>query len=43
MTITPAGTAGTRVNGVLLVETFSAYVGSGDELARLPYRYSIAP
>ncbi len=41
VTITPGGAAGTTVNGVLYVDTFSDAVLSGDELAAIPYRYTI--
>ena len=41
VTITPTGAAGTTVSGVLYVDTFSNAVLSGDELAAIPYSYTI--
>ena len=41
VTITPTGAAGTAVSGVLYVDTFSNAVLSGDELAAIPYSYTI--
>ena len=41
VTITPTGAAGTKVGGVLYVDTFSTAVLSGDELTAIPYSYTI--
>jgi hypothetical protein len=46
VTITPAGPAGTVVNGTLYVDSFTSATPpygqlSGDELAAIPYSYTI--
>jgi hypothetical protein len=39
--ITPTGASGTKVNGVLYVDTSSSAFGSGDELTGIPYSYTV--
>lgn len=39
--ITPSGTHGSVVSGHLYVDTFDRFVGAGDELIGLPYRYTV--
>jgi len=41
VTVTPHGPAGTGVDGVLYVDSFTDVTDSGDELAAIPYRYTI--
>lgn len=41
VTITPDGKRGTRVEGDLFVDTFDRELGQGDELAAIPYAYTI--
>ncbi len=41
ITITPTGTAGQVVQGTLYVDTYDPFTGSGNELAGLPYRYTV--
>jgi hypothetical protein len=41
VTITPAGSAGTVVTGVLYVDDFDVFTGGGDELKAFPYTYTI--
>jgi hypothetical protein len=44
LTITPdAGEVGKTVTGYVYVDTFNAVVGTGDEVVRIPYSYTIAP
>jgi hypothetical protein len=39
--ITPSAAKGATVNGVIYVDTFSPILGSGDEVAGLPYSYTV--
>ncbi|MEY9894825.1 hypothetical protein ABIA31_008513 [Catenulispora sp. MAP5-51] len=39
--ITPSGPKGTTVNGVIYVDDFAPFFGSGDELAGIPYSYTV--
>jgi hypothetical protein len=39
--INPSATSGTTVSGVLYVDDYSSVFGSGDELAGIPYRYTV--
>jgi len=41
VTITPTGAKGTKVSGVLYVDNFNGVLLSGDELAGVPYSYTI--
>jgi hypothetical protein len=41
VTVTPSGAKGTKVSGVLYLDTFSAYLFSGDDVAAVPYSYTI--
>jgi hypothetical protein len=41
VTITPSGAKGSKVSGVLYVDTFSSFLFSGDDVAAVPYSYSI--
>ena len=41
VTITPTGAAGTVVHGVLYLDTVDAVTGSTDEVAALPYTYTV--
>jgi hypothetical protein len=41
VTITPSGAKGTAVHGVLYVDTFSGFLFSGDEIAAIPYSYTV--
>jgi hypothetical protein len=41
VTINPTGSRGTKVSGVVYVDDFSGYLFGGDELAALPYSYTI--
>jgi hypothetical protein len=41
VTISPTGGRGSKVNGVVYVDDFSGYLFGGDELAALPYSYTI--
>ncbi|MFC0434138.1 S8 family serine peptidase [Kutzneria buriramensis] len=41
VTITPTGAKGTTVSGVLYVDNFNGVLLSGDELAGVPYSYTI--
>jgi hypothetical protein len=44
ITITPdPSQAGKTVNGFLYLDTFNNAVGTGDEVARIPYSYTVAP
>jgi hypothetical protein len=43
VTITPPKQIGATVSGYLYIDTFNPNVSTGDELARLPYRYKIVP
>lgn len=41
VTVTPAGNPGTTVHAVVYVDTFSSFLLSGDEIAAIPYTYTI--
>jgi len=41
VTITPTGAKGTKVSGVLYLDNFNGILLSGDELAGVPYSYTI--
>jgi hypothetical protein len=41
--ITPRGATGTVVRGHIYVDTLNLNSGSGDELAAIPYSYTIGP
>ncbi len=41
VTVTPSGMSGTTVNAVVYVDTFSAFLNNGDEVAAIPYSYTI--
>ena len=41
VTITPTGAKGSKVSGVLYVNTFSDFLLSGDDIAAIPYSYTI--
>jgi hypothetical protein len=41
VTITPAGAKGTTVSGVLYVDTFADALFSGDDIAAIPYSYTV--
>jgi hypothetical protein len=41
VTIIPSGAKGTAVHGVLYVDTFSGFLFSGDEIAAIPYSYTV--
>ena len=41
VTITPTGAKGSKVGGVLYVDTFSDVLGGGDDIAAIPYSYTI--
>ena len=44
LTIKPdASQVGRTIKGYLYVDTFNGVVGTGDELARIPYGYTVAP
>jgi hypothetical protein len=43
LTITPPSQVGTRVSGYLYIDTFNPNVSTGDEVVRIPYRYTVAP
>ncbi len=43
MTLTPDATAvGSTVSGYLYVDTYNSNSGTGDELVRIPYSYTIS-
>ena len=37
----PTGTSGTKVSGVVYVDTYNAAFGTGDELTGIPYSYTV--
>jgi hypothetical protein len=41
VTFTPTGKSGTKVSGVVYVDTYNAAFGTGDELTGLPYSYTV--
>jgi hypothetical protein len=41
VTITPSAPRGTTVHGVLYIDTFDAVTGSADEVAAVPYSYTV--
>jgi len=41
VTLTPSGPAGIVSSGVLYVDDFNAFAQTGDELAAIPYTYTI--
>jgi hypothetical protein len=41
VTFTPTGKSGTKVSGVLYVDTYNAAFGTGDELTGIPYSYTV--
>jgi hypothetical protein len=41
VTFTPSGTSGTVVHGLLFLDTFDAVTGSPNEVAVIPYTYTI--
>ncbi|HZP54489.1 S8 family serine peptidase [Actinocrinis sp.] len=41
VTVTPTGSRGTTVHAVVYVDTFSSFLLSGDEIAAIPYTYTI--
>ncbi|WP_167978089.1 hypothetical protein [Lentzea indica] len=41
VTITPRGPRGTVVSGVLYLDDFNEFSGTGDELRAFPYTYTI--
>lgn len=41
VTITPRGPKGTVVSGVLCLDDFNEFSGTGDELKAFPYTYTI--
>jgi hypothetical protein len=41
VTITPSGAKGTVVSGVLYLDTVDAVTGSTDEIAAIPYTYTV--
>jgi hypothetical protein len=41
VTFTPSGTSGTVVRGLLFLDTFDAVTGSANEVAVIPYTYTI--
>ncbi|HEY2672813.1 MAG TPA: S8 family serine peptidase [Rugosimonospora sp.] len=41
VTFTPSGAKGSKASGVLYVDTFSSYLFSGDDVAAIPYSYTI--
>jgi hypothetical protein len=44
VTITPdPSKVGQTVSGYLYIDTFNGVVGTGDEVVRIPYSYSVAP
>jgi hypothetical protein len=43
VTITPPNQAGAKVSGYLYIDTFNPNVTTGDEVVRIPYRYTVAP
>ena len=44
VTITPnAAQVGTTVRGFIYIDTFNGVVGTGDEVYRIPYSYTVAP
>ncbi len=42
VTVTPSGVPGTTVHAVVYVDTFSPFLVNGDEVAAIPYTYTIA-
>jgi Subtilase family/Peptidase inhibitor I9 len=42
VTVTPTGAKGTKVSGVLYVDTFADALFSGDEIAAIPYSYTVS-
>jgi hypothetical protein len=44
VTITPdPAKVGQTVSGYLYIDTFNGVVGTGDEVVRIPYSYTVAP
>ena len=44
LTIAPtAAQVGHTVSGYVYVDTYSSFVGTGDEVVRIPYSYTVAP
>jgi hypothetical protein len=43
VTITPPKQIGATVDGYLYIDTFNPNVATGDEVVRIPYRYTVAP
>jgi hypothetical protein len=44
VTIAPdASQVGATVSGYVYVDTFNPFVGTGDEVVRIPYSYTVAP
>ncbi|WP_203921176.1 S8 family serine peptidase [Rugosimonospora africana] len=41
VTVTPTGAKGSKVSGVLYLDTFSSFLFSGDDVAAVPYSYTI--
>ncbi|MBA8924892.1 hypothetical protein BC739_002091 [Kutzneria viridogrisea] len=41
VTLTPSGAPGSKVSGVLYVDSYSSVLGSGDELTAIPYSYTV--
>jgi hypothetical protein len=41
VTITPSAPSGTHVNGFVDVDTFNLDTDSGDQVASLPYHYTV--
>ena len=41
VTFTPTGARGTRVSGTIFVDTWSFFLGFGDEVAAIPYSYTV--
>ncbi len=44
LTITPDATqVGKTISGYVYIDTYSGFVGTGDEVVRIPYSYTVAP
>ncbi|WP_326853525.1 S8 family serine peptidase [Actinocrinis sp.] len=41
VTVTPSGAPGTTVHAIVYVDTFSSFLVNGDEVAAIPYTYTI--
>lgn len=41
VTVTPSGKSGTTVNAVVYVDTYSSFLLNGDDVAAIPYSYTI--